>query len=99
MSGEGVGQFGVCRKGKRLQMRRVDCQGEYDGNLGITSESVLIKGVSVELMHDCRRELVKPEEGAARVVYKFGPGSKKNCGALRTALGVMRKCPPTRQNK
>ena len=40
-------------------MRRVDCQGEYDGNLRVTSESVLIKGISVELMHDCRRELAK----------------------------------------
>ena len=54
-------------------MRRVDCQGEYDGNLRVASESVLIKGISVELMHDCRKELVKTRKRCSQSCVQILP--------------------------
>ena len=51
MSGESVGQFGVGRNRKCLQVGRVDCEGEYNGDVRIARESVLIKGVSIQSPH------------------------------------------------
>ncbi len=61
-------------------MGRVDCQGEYNGNIGIAGENVLIEGVSIESMHCKGKDWTKIEKGAVRIIHKSGTLTRNHSG-------------------